>query len=341
MPFSSIQKIDYPIISRIPEGTHRPFWSVMIPTYNCAEYLVKTLESVLVQDPGSEQMQIEVIDDCSTKDDPEIIVREVGKGRVSFFRHPQNVGPIQNFNKCIERGFGMWIHILHGDDAVKPGFYEKYKELIQQYPGSSLIFSPSHLIDGQGKIFDISNSMVSQDGIVENFSQKQAIRNWILTPSVVIPRKIYEKIGGFNEKLYHTADWEMFFRAGSYKKAISSINSYSLYRDHLSNHTSKLVMTGDNIHQGLLAVKICLENLSIEDRAAVQNQEFLWLSSVAYYYAIKLLDSDFMKGSLIQAGWALRLNPNLSNFKLLLKVFLRYFQNLSNFKSISNTQSDD
>ena len=63
-----------PPISPVAEGLHRPLWSVMIPTFNCAKYLRQTLESVLVQDPGTEQMQIEVVDDCSTKDDPEAVV---------------------------------------------------------------------------------------------------------------------------------------------------------------------------------------------------------------------------------------------------------------------------
>lgn len=38
----------------VPDGVERPFWSVMIPTYNCANYLRETLASVLAQDMGSE-----------------------------------------------------------------------------------------------------------------------------------------------------------------------------------------------------------------------------------------------------------------------------------------------
>lgn len=55
----------------------RPLWSVMIPTYNCAHYLREALHSVLCQDPGKDMMQIEVIDDHSTKDDPEAVVKEM------------------------------------------------------------------------------------------------------------------------------------------------------------------------------------------------------------------------------------------------------------------------
>lgn len=43
----------------VPAGTARPRWSVMIPTYHCADYLAHTLRSVLRQDLGPDAMQIE------------------------------------------------------------------------------------------------------------------------------------------------------------------------------------------------------------------------------------------------------------------------------------------
>jgi hypothetical protein len=65
-----------PPISPLPPLAERPFWSVMIPIYNCREdYLSETLGSVLRQDPGAADMQIEVLDNCSTLGDPESATR--------------------------------------------------------------------------------------------------------------------------------------------------------------------------------------------------------------------------------------------------------------------------
>src|SRR4051812_35395473 len=103
-----------PPILPISTGERRPLWSVMIPTYHCAQYLRKTLGYVLEQDPGPELMQIEVVDDHSTRDDPEAVVRSMAGDRVTFYRQPQNVGHTRNFNSCLQRARGQLVHLLHG-----------------------------------------------------------------------------------------------------------------------------------------------------------------------------------------------------------------------------------
>ena len=54
----------------------------MVPVFNAGQYLRQTLESVLMQAPSEKEMQIEVIDDCSTDIDVQQLVREVGKARI-------------------------------------------------------------------------------------------------------------------------------------------------------------------------------------------------------------------------------------------------------------------
>src|SRR5688572_18282566 len=97
----------------------------MIPAYNCAGFLVEAINSVLVQDPGEKIMQIQVVDDYSTDTDVRQLVQDVGRGRIEYFRQPQNVGSVRNFETCLNRSRGRIIHLLHADDKVKPGFYKK------------------------------------------------------------------------------------------------------------------------------------------------------------------------------------------------------------------------
>jgi len=245
-----------PLISSIDEKTNRPFWSVMIPTYNCANYLIETLESVLVQDPGAAEMQIEIVDDCSTKDDPEAVVHKIGQGRVSFFRKPQNGGATNNFNTCIERAKGQWVHILHGDDTVLPGFYSRLRAGIEQDSTIGAAITRYMHIDKNSNWRVLSYLERDTPGILEDFLPKLFILNRIMTPSIVVKRSVYEQLGGFNLELIHSADWEMWRRITVHYPIWFEPSPLACYREHAASDTSHLRSTGANITDGCKSIDI-------------------------------------------------------------------------------------
>lgn len=200
-------------IPPISDDTPRPLWSVMIPTYNCAEYLRETLASVLAQDPGSDVMQIEVVDDCSTKDDPAAVVEELGQGRVSFYQQPENVGFIKNFETCLERSQGKLIHQLHGDDCVRDGFYRKMQSAFEQKPEIGAAFCRHIYMDEHSHWQTISDLEQLESGILSNWLEKIAAGQRLVTPSIVVRRDVYEKLGSFDRRMSCAGeDWEMWVR---------------------------------------------------------------------------------------------------------------------------------
>jgi glycosyltransferase involved in cell wall biosynthesis len=239
-----------PPIAPVPEGVHRPLWSVMIPTFNCAKFLRQTLESVLAQDPGADQMQIEVVDDYSTKDDPEAVVRELGKGRVTFYRKPKNEGAIANFNTCIQRSRGHLVHILHGDDYVLPGFYEKISDKAKNHPDISAYFVRCQIVDEDGTLDHISGRIRH---LVQPSRLPVGLRyaNDLMTPGVVIRRSFYEASGGFLSRLVHVADWEMWVRAISKGGGLWLNELLAAYRFFPSNDTGRLARTAENLRDCL------------------------------------------------------------------------------------------
>lgn len=235
-----------PVITPIASGQDRPLWSVMIPTFNCAHYLRLTLQSVLAQDPGPEVMQIAVVDDCSTKDDPEAVVREVGKGRVEFHRKPQNGGAIANFNTCIERSRGYLVHILHGDDLVLPGFYSRLTAVAEAHPSFALIGCRSFYVDEDGIITGVTGRvpLLENGGTnVSDFYYATAIQ----TAGAVVRRSFYEQHGGFVPALVHTADCEMWSRAASVGGGIVLPEVLTQYRVFNANDTGRLMRTAENL----------------------------------------------------------------------------------------------
>jgi len=217
----------------------------MIPTFNCADYLKITLQSLLDQDPGLDEMQIEVVDDCSTKDDPKAVVEELGRGRVQFFRQTRNVGAIENFNTCVRRSRGHYVHLLHGDDLVYPGFYSAFEEVLAT-KDVGIVFCRCFFIDADGEIDIVSNRLESFERVTRDHSALH-LQNPICTPGVVVKRDVYEVIGGFLPVLIHCADWEMWVRATQCCGAFMINKPLAGYRMFAFNDTSRLRRTGSDI----------------------------------------------------------------------------------------------
>jgi GT2 family glycosyltransferase len=247
LPQLTQEEMTPPVIQPVPPGIKRPRWSVMIPTYNCARFLRETLESVLSQDIDPADMQIEVIDDCSTSDDPEAVVREFGQGRVSFYRQPKNVGATNNFNTCIHRSHGELIQILHGDDLILPGFYCEIEELDKRLGGAGLLAGRIFYCNEQGIYFHMTSCYVSPSPSRLQTISLMSDFNPFQFAGVVVRRDAFEHLGGFIQCLVHTADWEMWTRiASSYKIALTD-RAFGVYRNFSTSDSSKLSMTAENL----------------------------------------------------------------------------------------------
>lgn len=247
MTLEQFKQLNLPEIDPVAEGIDRPFWSVMIPTHNRTKYLEEALRSVLAQDPGTEQMQIVVVDDFSTQDDPEPLVREIGQGRISFYRQPHNVGQFTNLNTCIERARGHWVHILHDDDLVRPGFYSNLRASLENNSTIGAAFCRFSLIDGESRETFVWPPERNTPGILENWLQRIAVEPQIQTPSIVVRRKVYEEVGGFNPEILWVADWEMWQRIATYYPFWYEPEPLACYRIHSNAISAEIKRTGNNI----------------------------------------------------------------------------------------------
>jgi Glycosyl transferase family 2 len=235
-------------ISTVPPGTPRPKWSVMIPTYNCAAFLHETLESVLGQDLGPEMMQIEVVDDCSTQDDPAAAVAELGHGRVDFYRQPYNLGHIGNFNACLQRARGQLIHLLHGDDCVRDGFYSVMQRAFDANPDVGAAFCRYLSMDEHGHWQTIGPLEQDESGVLEQWLERIATGQRLQPPAMVVRRDVYEQLGGFDRRIrFYGEDWEMWVRIAAHYPVWYEVKPLAVYRVGSPSLTSRSLHTGENV----------------------------------------------------------------------------------------------
>jgi GT2 family glycosyltransferase len=188
----------------------------MVPTYNCAGYLGEALRSVLSQDPGPDRMEVVVVDDCSTADDPSSVVREVGRGRVRFVRHEVNQGHVRTFNHCLSLARGELVHLLHGDDWVEDGFYDAADRAFGERPDlAAFVCRYKYSHEATGRV-DESRHLRDGAGVIEGWVDLLAEGQRLQAPSTAVRRAVYERLGGFDEGIAgYGEDWEMWLRVAS------------------------------------------------------------------------------------------------------------------------------
>ncbi len=224
----------YQTLKPIPSETRRPFWSVMIPTYNRPEMLQQCLRSILSQNLPLEEMQITVIDNATPDVDLAALVYQVGGDRVEFYRQSNNVGFLGNFHTALEQSRGHYVHVMHDDDWVLPGFYGAVRNQIETYQ-TPLVFSRIEVVNHKGEPTGILSEPASiSNGVMNDPLQMLYQPNTYTFNTMVVQRELYAAVGTISKDLYYASDLELTSRlieAADHR--VGFINEpLIMYRDH-------------------------------------------------------------------------------------------------------------
>jgi glycosyltransferase involved in cell wall biosynthesis len=256
-----------PPIDPVAPGGARPLISVMIPTYNPGTYLRETLRSVIAQDLGPETMEIEIVDNCSTEDDPQAVARQIAGDRIGFFRQPRNSGAIENFNTCIRRARGHWVHILHADDTLEPGFYAHARAAIAAHPDIGAFACRHAFTDEDNTWLSLSEPQaVTPQHLGDDFIERQIAGQRLHFAALIIKRSAYEELGGFRSRFKHCPDWDMWNRLILTHRLFYDPAILACNRLHTRSDTSQMIRTGENVREERRCVRLSCSYLP-RDRA--------------------------------------------------------------------------
>jgi glycosyltransferase involved in cell wall biosynthesis len=294
-----------PLVGHKPGSGVRPFWSVMIPTYNPrADYLEETLRSVLQQDPGPAQMQIELVDDCSPDGAPVELVRKIAGDRVTVHREPSNNGMAGAWNRCIERARGEWVHILHPDDIVLPGFYEHLYDGIMRHPHVGMAFCRFAIIDANGHWKELGPLESVTAGVLDDWLERVATGYHVEPPAVVVRRATYERLGGFRTELPAVLDVEMWVRIAAHTAVYYEPKILTGYRRHDDNQSAIQARTGANMQDMARAIEIWKHYLPPHCRKQLEHQVRRYWSGNALALAQHFFSNDDLAACTSQLGAA-------------------------------------
>ena len=315
-----------PTIGVLPVNGDRPFWSVMIPTYNPqADYLEETLWSVLKQDRGPDQMQIEVIDDCSKDDIASEVTRRVGAGRVMFHRELENRGLANSWNRCIERARGHWVHILHQDDIVLPGFYDLLRKGAEQSHAGA-IFCRHAITNSNGHWIDLSELHRESTGFLEDWHAKITAQQLIQCAAIAVRRRVYEQLGGFLPHLHFVADWEMWQRIASQFPFCFEPSILACYRVHSNSATSRLRLDAADVRDVREMINLTMTYHSTARGSVLANKARSWYAQAAVFHARELLVQFGFASAWRQIFEALRLSHSPRVIRMVFSFLVLWFR---------------
>lgn len=286
------------------QASDRPLWSVMIPAYNSEDHLAAAIESVLAQDPGADRMQIEVVDDCSS--DATIRVAERYADRVTVFRQPHNLGNVGNFNTCIARARGCLVHILHGDDAVRPGYYELLGEALVRDGSLGAAWCRYIAMDQRGNWTRISDLEEPEAGVLDNWLERLALGQRLQPACMTVRRSLYERIGGFRSGVSYGEDWEMWTRIAAHAPVWHEPMPLALYRTHSENISYRTLRSGENVADLRTVVELNQRLLPPERARAITDEALRITALTALRRARRLLGAGDTRGASAQLREALR-----------------------------------
>jgi glycosyltransferase involved in cell wall biosynthesis len=249
--------------------------SVVIPNYNYSHYLREAIDGVLGQ--TYQPIEIVVVDDGSS-DGSRDVLESYGSTIKAIFQ--QNHGVSQARNTGVEASDGEFLAFLDADDLWLPKKVERQVERFVAEPELGLVHVGVREIDGEGK--DLREKLSGGEGRI-------ADQILMLTDEGVlgggsgfmVPRAVFDDIGGFDVRLSTSADWDLLYRIAD-RYAVGFVSEVLLkYRVHGSNmHANVAVMERDM----MLAFEKAFENGSDPNRRTYYGNLYKNLSG-SYYHA--------------------------------------------------------
>ncbi len=184
--------------------------SVIIPVYNCEEFIEEALHSIFAQTfPINE---IIVMDDGS--DDGTAAILKKYAGRIKYY-YQKNRGLAAARNAGIQVSSSSYLAFLDADDFYHPEKIAIQKAFLDDHPEIDMVFSDFEYFGGTLLRRPIPDSFKKGKGSVflDLFRY-----NCIAIPTVLIRRKCFEEIGLFDETLLAVEDYDFWLRLSKHKR---------------------------------------------------------------------------------------------------------------------------
>jgi glycosyltransferase involved in cell wall biosynthesis len=213
---------------------NQPLVSIVIPTYNRANLIGETIQSVINQ--SYTQWEIIVVDDGS-EDDTQKVVGGYADTRVRYVRiaHTGKLGAVRNYG--IRQAKGDYIAFLDSDDLWRSDKLSIQLSLAVQYPRAAFLFSNGDQF-GDGAVTPPDHEALFSGNVFEKMLLNHQL--CIYMPSFMFRRHVLDKVGYLREDLVSGCDVDFFFHTAYHFEAVFTNERLVRIRKHSHSTSAKL-----------------------------------------------------------------------------------------------------
>jgi glycosyltransferase involved in cell wall biosynthesis len=270
--------------------------SVVIPCYNYGHFLEEAVTSVLDDQEGVD-VRVLIIDDASPDDSAEVARKIAARDpRVEVTVHAANKGNIATYNEgLLEWAEGDYCVLMSADDRLTPGALGRARDLLDAHPDVGFVYGhPLWIMHGTP--LPTARTRVrgwsvwpGQWWLERRFRDAE---NPITSPEVVVRTSVQKRAGGYDTRLPHAADLEMWMRLAANADVgfIRGVDQayYRLHEQNMRKAFSALM----DLRERQLAFDVLLERYGERSSEATRLSEFvrralgreaLWAAGRAYH----------------------------------------------------------
>ena len=212
--------------------------SIIIPTYNGAKYLIDALESILIQ--GDPYLECIIVDDGSTDSTLSIIKSYKDKLFLKIIQQERTGNWVKNTNYALSQAASEYVCFLHQDDLWLPNRLKIIKSLIDRYPTVNFFLHPSWFVDSQVNHLGLwkcplpNYPKLTKPSLMK---ERLLVQNFISIPAPIFKRELALEVGGLDEVLWYTADWDFWLKMSTCSQIIYYPKPLSAFRIHATSQT--------------------------------------------------------------------------------------------------------
>ena len=206
---------------------YMPNVSIIMPAYNSSRWISDSIQSVFEQ--NYVQWELLIVDDGSTDNTKNIVKDFLNDKRIKYF-YQDNYGPAVARNYGISKASGKYLAFLDSDDLWKPNKLELQLNYLKNNPDCCLIHTNYSTFESNTQ----NSKPFRQTPWFSNWDENERLLMFdtIGTLTVLTETQLIKNLGGFNNDLHGTEDWDLWIRVSKEGKISKLNDDTAFYRIH-------------------------------------------------------------------------------------------------------------